>query len=92
MSLRDGLAKGYPLCAGRDGVAGVFDVGTRDVGARVGEQDRADVEVAVRAVGGCFGLDHLFAEGVEFYGGEVVLFAGLLDGEGVGARGYCWLC
>lgn len=69
MSLRDGLAKGYPLRAGRHGVASVLDVGARDVGARVGEEDRADVEVAVGAVGGCFGLDDLFAESVEFYGG-----------------------
>ena len=69
MSLCDGLAKGDPLCAGRHGVAGVFDVGARDVDARVGEEDRADVEVAVGAVGGCFGLDDLLAEGVELRGG-----------------------
>jgi len=69
VSLRDGLAKGNSLCAGRHGVAGIFDIGARDVGARVGEEDRADVEVAVGAVGGCFGLDDLLTEGVEFRGG-----------------------
>jgi len=52
MSVGYSLPERHPLRARRDGVAGVFDVGAGDVGARGGEEAAADVEVGVGAVGG----------------------------------------
>ena len=80
VAVDDGPPKGHPLGARRDRVARVLDVGAEDVLARVGQQCRADAEVAVGAVGAGLGVLGVRQEGVEFGGGEVVGCAGLGDG------------
>lgn len=50
-------AECHALGARADGVGSVLDVGPRDEDAELGEQDRADAEVAVGAVRGGLGSD-----------------------------------
>jgi len=74
--LRHGLGQRYALRAGPYRVAGIFDVGAADEGARGAQHGAADAEVRVGTVGGGFGGGGGGLEGAELGFGEVMGAAG----------------